>query len=158
MGFDPFCGVLVSFREQKKRKTEKERDLGKTKMREKSPDGVAGGEEERSARSGLGSASVSHRAWRGAGPSAPDAQAAHLAGRQGWLSEGNPELWWKQRERKEERKGLDFLTVQTLRMCWCSALLRLGKDMVWDVPTLGVPRDAPWSWGAPTTLFLWYPE
>lgn len=104
-GFEPFCCVLVSFKEQ-----------GKAEMQEASYAGAAG-EEERSA-----------------GPVLPMLRLHTWDGSAGqtWSSAGH--------RGRGNRKGLDFLSVQTLRVCWSSALQRLGQDMVWDVPTLGVPR------------------
>lgn len=77
-----------------------------------------------------------------------------LDGRQGWLSEGNPELWWKQKKREKERTGFPN-RANTQDVLMLSAA-ETGKGHGLGFPHIGSPQDrsrgGPWSWGAPTML------
>lgn len=111
-------------------------------MQGASSGGVAG-EEERSAGPGWAGHPPPQSAWRAAGPCGPHAHT--------WLGGSERETWsCGGSRRKGRRKGLDFLTVQTLRMCWSWEGHGLG------CPHIGCPqqrsRDAPWSWGSPSTV------
>lgn len=87
---------------------------------------------------------------RSAGPCAPDAPAARL----GWLSRGNLELCWKQRERKEERTGFPERanTQGMLVLSTAEAGAGHGLGCAHTGCSQDRSRDVPWSWAAPTTL------